>query len=218
MSQYIKEDFSNRQIEYMPISLIANNIKVLIIGGGKAGFIKAKSFLGGGCSVTVVSTDFIEAFNTLVNENIHLIQGSYKADYITDKHLVVIGISDENLINIIKQDCEVHCKLYLCCKQSKEGLFILPAVGETEQGMLSFHTKQGSPATAMFIRDKMKNQLMEYDEFIQYVCSLRSSLKGKVELSAIMRFVNTEDFMMFFQNGKHHLILKLFYGGIDFED
>jgi len=218
MSQDSKKDFSGRDIEHMLISLISNKIKVLIIGGGRAGFIKAKSFARRGCSVTVVSIDFIEDFNSILNENIHLIRSEYISDFTVDTHLVVIAVSDEYLINNIKQDCEAQYKLYLCCNQSKNGLFIVPAAGETEQGVFAFHTKNGSPATATFIRDKIHNQVKEYDAFVQYSCKLRSSLKGNMKLPEIMRFVNTEDFMMFFQNDKHQMILKLFYGGIDFED
>jgi precorrin-2 dehydrogenase/sirohydrochlorin ferrochelatase len=202
----------------MPLSFISDKIRVLVIGGGRAGFIKAKSFASRGCTVTLLSVDFIEDFKSILNENVHLIQAEYNNDYLTDKHLVVIAVSNEYLIEQIRQDCEAQYKLYLCCNQSNKGLFILPAVGENDQGILTFHTRNGSPATATFIRDKLYTQMQEYNEFIQYACKLRNSLKGNEKRAEIMKFVNTEDFLMFFQNEKHKLILKLFYGGIEFED
>ena len=53
------------EINYTSISLISSKISVGIVGGGKAGFIKAKSFCEKGCSVTVISEAFIQEFNDI---------------------------------------------------------------------------------------------------------------------------------------------------------
>jgi len=218
MSRAGKEDFQDRALENIFISLISNKIHVLVIGGGRAGYIKAKSFSERGANVTVLSPDFNSAFHNLSGSHLQFIQSQYKPEYLMGKHLVVIAVSDKGLINGIISDCEAQSKLYLCCNQSKDGLYIVPAACETEQSIFAFHTKSGSPATAVYIRDKIHKQLLEYDEFIEYACRLRNSLRGNDKMSEIMNFVNTEDFVMFYNRNKHKLILKLFYGGIDFED
>lgn len=217
MSQYHKEDFSTGELDFIPISLLSGKIRVLIVGGGQAGYIKAKSFANKGCSVTVVSKTFTVGFDSIAASNIQLIEAEYKAADISDKHLIVIAVSDNETIHRIVEDCEMQHKLYLNCSSFREGLFVVPAWGESEQGIVAFHTKNGSPATAKLIRDKITEQVKEYDAFIEYATRLRSSLKTNSNMAEIMRFVNTEDFMVFFQKGKHQIILKMFYGGVDFE-
>ena len=53
------------QLEYIMLSLLSNKINVLIIGGGEASLIKTKTFLNGGCNVTVVAKEFLEDFKNL---------------------------------------------------------------------------------------------------------------------------------------------------------
>ncbi len=217
MSEDYKKNFSGRDLGYMPISLIAGKLRVLIVGGGKAGYLKAKAFLSKGCSVTVVSMDFDDVFGELQAPNLCLMKEAYHRELIMKAHLVVIAVSDEELAMQIKVDCEDEYKLYLYAPSASQGLFIIPAAGETREGIFTFHTKKGSPATAKLIRTKIKEQLSQYDSFIEFACNLRASLAGNENQPEIMRFVNTEEFLEYYRQQKHLLILKLFYGGMDFE-
>lgn len=217
MSEDYKKDFSGGDLGFMPISLISVKTRVLILGGGRAGSLKAKAFLSHGCLVTVISMDFADAFEELQAPNLCLIRGAYDREFIKKAHLVVIAVSDEALAIQIKEDCEAEYKLYLHAGSASQGLFIIPAVGETREGIFTFHTKKGSPATAKLIRTKIKEQLSQYDAFIEFACNLRASLAGNENQPEIMRFVNTEEFLEYYRQQKHLLILKLFYGGMDFE-
>lgn len=217
MSKDCKEDVPNRDIERMMISLSSSKIKVLVIGGGRAGFIKAKAFASRGCKVTVLSPEFDDAFDSNAGGNLCLVKSCYTEDYLKEQHLIIIAVSDGELSHQITQDCEALAKLYLRCDHARDGIFIVPAISETKQSVFAYHTKEGSPATAVYIRDKIQKQLQGYDVFIEYVCRLRNTLRGNEKLHEIMQFVNTDDFLMFFQKNKHQLILKLFYGGIDVE-
>lgn len=217
MSENYQEDFSSGSIAFMPLSLIAGKTRVLVVGGGNAGYMKAKAFLSRGCHVTVVAMDFKKGFEELQGPKLCLIKAPYQRDLIKNVHLVVIAVSEDEAAERIKEDCEAEYKLYLYSGAATQGLFVIPAAEETREGVFTFHTKKGSPSTAKFIRTKIKEQLIEYDNFIEFVCSLREFLKGDENRSKIMDFVNTEDFYGFYQQQKHLLVLKLFYGGMRFE-
>ena len=63
-----KNNKENILLDHAFISLISSKIKVLIVGGGKGGYIKAKSFLQRGCKVYVISKEFDERFEEIKSE------------------------------------------------------------------------------------------------------------------------------------------------------
>ncbi|KNF07353.1 precorrin-2 dehydrogenase SirC [Gottschalkia purinilytica] len=197
---------------YAFISLISNKTKVLIVGGGKSGFIKAKSFLDRGCNVSVLSKKFDNKFEEVKNkENIDLIKSSYEREYILDKHIIIIATDDMKLNERIKKDCDSLYKIYLTTSDFKDGLFVTPTQRCTEKTMFSIHTKSGSPKTSVFLAEKMKENLSKYDDFIEFVCDTRNKIDNRNLKYEIMNFINTDDFYFFYSKGKHKLILEMFY-------
>jgi precorrin-2 dehydrogenase/sirohydrochlorin ferrochelatase len=201
-------------LEYMMISLISSKTEVLVIGGGKAGFLKCSSFCKRGCRVTVVSPDFIEDFNELsVKDNVKLICNRYSSNYIMNKHLIIIAVSDSKLIEEIEKDCRESYKLYLNCCDFREGMFTLPYQRETAEMLFSVQAIRGNPKLSKFLGNKIKDLLSEYDDFSKYVCSLREKLKKHAKKNEILEFVCSDDFYSFYKNGVHEIVLEMFYGG-----
>jgi precorrin-2 dehydrogenase/sirohydrochlorin ferrochelatase len=209
------KDISAREIEYTFISLISHKTNVLIVGGGKAGYIKAKAFANRGCNVTIVSKDFIEEVKSI--DKVVFIKGEYDVNYILDKHLVVIATDNIKLNEKIKGDCERHCKLYLYASNFKEGIFVTPVQRSTEQIEFAINTKGGSPKTSLFLSDIIKREMIKYDDFVRYTCLLRESIKDKKYKNEIMNFVNSKDFYFSYSAGKGETVLKMFYGDDMFE-
>lgn len=207
-----RKDILPSELECTYISLLSNKIKVIVIGGGRAGYIKSKSFANKGCEVFIVSEEFTLQFEIIQNmPNVHLIKSSYDSSFILDKHLVVIAVNAEELNNEIIRDCENNYKLYLNCSSFKEGMFITPIQRETKNITFSLHTKGGGPRTSLFLSEIVKNKLTEYDDFTEYVCNLRDNVKKLYNKDEIMYFTTSEDFMFFYEKGKHNMILKMFY-------
>ena len=194
---------------YMFISLLADKIKVLIVGGGKAALIKAKSFSGRGCSVTVVARKFHKEFELLASEELHLRQGIYERSQLDGQHLVVIATDDDNVNQQIQEDCEQAARLYLMCSDYREGQFVTPLMRESEEAVLALNTKQGSPRTSVFIAEKLQEQLKNYDRFIRFACELRDQLKGRDDKDEILKRVNSDEFFELFAEGKHHGLLEI---------
>lgn len=212
------KDILSERLEYTFISLLSNKISVVIIGGGKAGFIKCKSFAKKGCSVLVVSKEFNSSFEGLRNlANVELIKDVYKKSYIDNRHLVVIAVDDKADNVKIKEDCEKSYKLYLDCSNFKDGLFITPIQRQMKNLSFSIHTKEGNPKASILIADCIESKLNEYADFTEYVGVLREKVKKLDNKNEFMNFVCTEDFMFFYFKGVHESVLNMFYGGEDFE-
>lgn len=216
MSQDLGEDIFSLTSEFMIISLLSSKVRVLVIGGGVAGFIKAKSFAGRGCKVTVLSLDFIEEFRYLAKEfELNLVQAPYTSDYIDSYHIVIIALGDEEFIEEIREDCYSKGKLFLDCSDYKSGNMVIPSQGTTKNICYSINTRASSPITSKFFIDRLNLYLSDYDDLVEYISSLRKDLKGKEKLKEVMRFTSSEDFNFFFKKGYGDMIIKLFYGDIE---
>lgn len=218
MSKNNRKDILLGPIDYSFISLLSNKIKVLIVGGGRAGFIKAKTLSKNRCSIKIISKVFSKEFEELKKfENVQLIKDEYKKDYILENHLIIIAIEDENTNKIIRKHCEEQCKLYLDCSDFQRGLFVVPCQRSSKNATFGINTKGGSPKTAVYLAEEIKDNLIKKDSFIEYSCNLRNIISESKHKIAIMNFLATNDFYFFYNKGKHEIILKMFYGGNYFE-
>ena len=218
MSKDTEEDFSRKSVGIMSINILSNKMKILIVGGGKAGLLKTNSFVKRGCDVTVVSPDFCEGFFELINlDNLTLIKRCYLESDISDKHLIVISINDLKILEKIVDDCVSNYKLFLNCTNFTDGNFIVPMQVETKGLYLSMSTKTGNPKAISMILDAIKDNVKGYDSFIEFSSIIRNRLKNNENKNQIMEFICSKDFYYFYQKDKHEKILAIFYGGKDFE-
>lgn len=208
------KDILSGELEFMFLSVVSKRLKVLVVGGGRAGLIKTESFSKKGCILTVVSPCFTGELQRFAQgKNVELIKDNYKENYILDKHIVIIATNDDRINSIIKNDCDRHSKLYLHCADFKKGIVITPSEAETKNIHFALHTKGGGPKTSKMLLDVMKKTLENYDGYVEYICKLREKIKGFHKKSEIMNFVSTPDFKFFYEKQKQEYILKMFYGG-----
>ncbi|PIE34741.1 hypothetical protein CSA56_06900 [candidate division KSB3 bacterium] len=195
---------SPTSMSYIPLSLLAEKINVLIIGGGKAAFIKTTTFIKRGCRVTIVTKDVCDELTSLDSDCMTLIHAAYDSSCLSGFHLVVIATDDDILNQQIREDCEQTDTLYLTCSDYRQGHFVVPVMQETEQAVLALHTKSGSPRTTLFLAEKLRNTLRKYDRFIEFACDIRQQLKDRDDKDEIMNTVNSDEFFDMFMQGKHH--------------
>ena len=218
MPENNRKDILPSELEYTFISLLSHKISVVIIGGGKAGFIKCNSFAKKRCKVLVVSKEFNSSFQSLRNlDNVEFVEDSYNKSYILDKHLVVIAVDDKKDNEKIKEDCETNYKLYLDCSNFKNGFFITPMQKQMKNLSFGIHTKEGNPKASILLANYIEDKLNDYDDFIEYISGLREKVKKLHYKEEFMDFVSTEDFKFFYSKGVHEKILSMFYGGKNFE-
>lgn len=212
MHENNKEDILRGRIEYTFLSLISDKVNVLIIGGGRAASIKAKTFIKKGCNVSVVAKNFIEEFNELKNRsNVTLIKGEYDSNYIYKNHLVIIATDCATLNDKIRKDCDDIYKLYIECTSPKDGLCITPCQRSSKNISFGIHTRAGSPKTSVYVANKVRQYLDKYDSFVEFTCFVRNRVKNREDKEEIMDFICDDDFCFFCEKGKHKEVFSMFY-------
>lgn len=207
-----REDISSEEIRYSYISLISSKLRVGIVGGGKAGTIKARHFINDNAYVEVLSKTFTEDLLELSKDytkKLMLINEEFNYDFLKDKHLIIIAIEDKNLIDKIKIYCEENFKIYIDSSDFKEGMGVIPIERDTKNISFALNTKQGNPKGAVLAAEKVKNLLEEYDDFLGFMGKIRTSAKKYPEYKKeILSFVGNEDFKILFDQGKAEEALR----------
>ncbi|NLU06880.1 MAG: NAD(P)-dependent oxidoreductase [Clostridiales bacterium] len=195
------------------LALLPSKITVVVIGGGRAAYIKSRTFALKGCRVCVLSPEFIGEFDG-IKDNIDMIKGKYQRKYIEDAHIVVIATGDKKLNGVIGRHCSQLCKIYLDASEPQRGNCIVPCQRNTENISLGINTRNVgiSPITSVFIAEKAVGYLRNYDDFVKFTSKMRNSIENEDIRKKIMRFVCTEDFYFFYKEGKSSEIIKMFFG------
>lgn len=207
-----RENIYDEGIEYSYISLISKKLRVGIVGGGKAGTIKARHFVKNKCYVEVISKTFDEELIELSKafpERLNLIDEDLRYEFLRDKHLIIIALDDENLKNIVKKYCEENYKIYIDSSDFISGMGVVPIQRSTENAVFALNTKYGNPKGSVLLSNKVENTIKEYDEFIRYIGLIRNKAKSFPELKIqITSFVGNDEFKKSFDNGEAEKALR----------
>ncbi|MGL5615779.1 MAG: NAD(P)-dependent oxidoreductase [Sarcina sp.] len=207
-----KESIS-RDIDYLSIA-ISNNSRILVIGGGKAAYIKIKSLIKKSMDITVVAKEFIEEIKAL--KEVKLIREPYNDRLLEKYHLIIIAINDDLIRMEIKRDCEKLFKLYIDSTEGEKGLAIMQSQRTLKNISYSVNTKVKAPKLSKLYLGKIEEILKDYDDFTLEVGKIREGAKrlNDKEKKEIINFICTEDFKFFYDKKKSNLILKLFFANI----
>lgn len=200
------------QLEYIMLSLLSNKINVLIIGGGEASLIKTKTFLKGGCNVTIVAKEFLEDFKSLQSNRLHIIKGEYDESLLNNCHIVILAIDDSEKINEVKKHCDKRCKIYINCKDYKDGMGAVPINIKSEEAIIGINTLKGNPKALKMMSNDFKDKLKSYDKFIETTSIIRNNAKKfKEKKKEILNFIVCDDFKDVIEKDMGKTLLKMFY-------
>jgi precorrin-2 dehydrogenase / sirohydrochlorin ferrochelatase len=199
------------------LSINSKKVKVLVIGGGKAALIKAKSFLRKGFVVHCIAPNFNEEFLQLNYETLKLIVEEFKDEIVKSYHIVVICTNKEELNRHIRVLCDEEYKVYIDATMPEESMATLCAMTSTKEVSVGVRIKGKSPKTSQFLANKVKQYLMQYDDYVFFATHVRNNIGDFHKKSEVLEFISSEDFLFFFEKHYGEEILNLFYGGFDFE-
>ena len=202
------------KIKYSTVSLLSDKINVGIIGAGRAGLIKARHFINQGVHVHILAKEESREVAELIKgSNAVLELNEYYRDFILDKHLIVIAVDDKRVAELIRVHCNELSKIFIDSTSFKDGLAVVPVQRETKSLVVSVNSKEGNPKGSIFIADRIKKSILEYDRFIEFTTLVRNEVKGKEKIrNSVLSFIFSDDFIYFFNKKKGRIVLKLFYG------
>ena len=211
MSEYFKENIHG-ELNYAPITLFGEKIRIGVIGAGRGALIKVRNFYNKGSNIEVLSLDFLADFYKFNENKVKLIKGSYNKDFILDKHLIIIAIDDESVINKIKSDCEELFKIYINSSKFREGMGVIPVTRESEFITVAVNTKVGNPRGSVMVANSITESLQEFDEYINLTGKIRNCLTLDKEIKDdLLKFINSSDCKFFYSKNKILEVFRLFY-------
>ncbi len=211
MSEYFKENIHG-ELNYAPITLFGEKIRIGVIGAGRGALIKVRNFYNKGSNIEVLSLDFLADFYKFNENKVKLIKGSYNKDFILDKHLIIIAIDDESVINKIKSDCEELFKIYINSSKFREGIGVIPVTRESEFITVAVNTKVGNPRGSVMVANSITESLQEFDEYINLTGKIRNCLTLDKEIKDdLLKFINSSDCKFFYSKNKILEVFRLFY-------
>ena len=211
MSKAVKENLHG-ELNYAPITLFGEKLKIGVIGAGRGALIKVRNFYNKGSNIEVLSLDFLEEFYTFNKDKVKLIKGNYNRNFILDKHLIIIAVDDETVINEIKSDCENLYKIYINSSSFKEGMGVIPVSRESEFITVAVNTKVGNPRGAVMVAESITKSLEGFDKYINLTGKIRNCLNIEKEIKDdLLKFINCSDCKFFYDKNKILEVFKLFY-------
>lgn len=211
MSEYSKANLHG-ELSYAPITFFGEKLKIGVIGAGRGALIKVRNFYNKGSKIEVLALDFLEDFYKFNGDKVKLIKGNYNKDFILDKHLIIIAIDNDSVINEIKDDCEKLCKIYINSSKFKDGMGVIPVTRESKFITVAVNTKVGNPRGSVMVAESITESLEEFDEYIRLTGEIRNSLFLDKEIKDdLLKFINSSDCKFFYNKNKIFEVFKLFY-------
>lgn len=166
---------------YYPVNLKIDDMKIIIIGGGKVAYRKCKNFLAFNKKVTVVSKEFIEEFN-YIKEDIEIIIDRYNEKYIKDAFVVVAATNSKDINRKIGVYCKEHGKLVNVVDDSYLSNFTVPSFVKRGDLLLSVSTGGNSPSLSSKIRKELEEVYDEsYEEYVELLGKARQIIIKNTE-------------------------------------
>lgn len=163
----------------LPVFLEFNNRKVLVFGGGKVAFRKAKYF-SGEAEVTVVSLDFSPEFKDLNVKKIRSDARDVMDEWIDWADFVIAATGDPDVDKRIVETASSRRKFFN--QADDRGNFLIPSTIERETFTVAISTLGRSPAMSKFMRVKINQMLgQEWERMVKLQEELRTMIKSRIK-------------------------------------
>ena len=161
---------------YYPINLKIDDMKIVIIGGGKVAYRKCMNFLAFNKKVKVISQEFIEEFEEIKNK-IEMIKDSYDEKYIKDDFVVVAATNNKEVNHKIGIYCRQHNKLVNVVDDKELSNFTVPSFVKRGDLLLSVSTGGKSPSLSSKIRKDLEEVYDDsYEEYVKLLGEARDNI------------------------------------------
>ena len=161
---------------FYPINLKIDDMKIVIIGGGKVAYRKCMNFLAFNKKVKVISQDFIEEFEE-IKDQIEMIKDSYDEKYIKDDFVVVASTNNKEVNHKIGIYCRQYNKLVNVVDDKDLSNFTVPSFVKRGDLLLSVSTGGKSPSLSSKIRKDLEEVYDDsYEEYVKLLGEARDNI------------------------------------------
>ena len=161
---------------FYPINLKIDDMKIVIIGGGKVAYRKCMNFLAFNKKVKVISQDFIEDFEE-IKDQIEMIKDSYDEKYIKDDFVVVAATNNKEVNHKIGIYCRQYNKLVNVVDDKDLSNFTVPSFVKRGDLLLSVSTGGKSPSLSSKIRKDLEEVYDDsYEEYVKLLGEARDNI------------------------------------------
>ncbi|MEG1255691.1 NAD(P)-dependent oxidoreductase [Clostridium sp.] len=198
------------------ISLNGENTMVLILGGGNGAFIKATTLLKRGFIVHCLSEEYTTKFKELSfnYSNLLLLNEIFTENMLANYHLVVICTSDNVFNDKVRSICNNQKKIFIDSTVPEVSKAILCASRITKNIALGIRINGKNPKSSVFLCNKGRKYYEKFDDYVEFTTMVRLNITKIDKKNEILDYINSDDFLFFFNQGVAKEILELFYPDI----
>ena len=166
-----------------PIFVKAENLHLLIVGGGYVGLEKLTAVLANSpdARVTLVAPEIRDEIREMAQlyPKLQLVQELYHVIYLSDKDLVIVGTNDKAVNRQVRDDCKLRRILVNVADTPDLCDFYLSSVVKKGDLKIAISTNGKSPTFAKRFREVLEEILPEsLQETLDNLTAIRNQLKG----------------------------------------
>lgn len=166
-----------------PIFVKAENLHMLIVGGGYVGLEKLTALLSNSpdAHVTLVAPAIRDEIHDMARQypKLQLVQEPYHEIYLSDKDLVIVGTNDKAVNQQVQADCKRHRILVNVADTPDLCDFYLSSVVKKGDLKIAVSTNGKSPTFAKRFREVLEEILPDsLQETLDNLTAIRQQLKG----------------------------------------
>jgi precorrin-2 dehydrogenase / sirohydrochlorin ferrochelatase len=215
-------------MRYYPVQLDIRGRRCLVVGGGGVGTRKVETLLSCGARVTLVSLEVSDKLRRLSNRgDITLRERAYAASDLEGVFLVIGATDDEDLNRRISTDAAAFNVLCNIADRPEKCNFILPAIVQRGDLVLTVSTSGKSPALAKKLRTELERQFgEEYALLLKLMGAIRRRLLAEAHApeahKPIFEKIVHSDILSWIREGRmaeiNRLLAEILDGGWRAED
>jgi precorrin-2 dehydrogenase/sirohydrochlorin ferrochelatase len=202
-------------MRYYPVQLDIRSRRCLVVGGGGVGTRKVETLLSCGARVEVVSLEATDTLRRLAERGlITLRERAYTAADLRGVLLVIGATDDEDLNRRISADAAAAHILCNIADRPEKCNFILPAVVQRGDLVLTVSTSGKSPALAKKLRQELERQFgEEYALLLKLMGAIRRRLLAEAHApeahKPIFEKIVNSDILSWIRDGRMEAINRL---------
>ncbi len=189
----------------IPLYIEFEGKRVLVIGGGGVGTVRAKKFIDAGAKVKVLSLEFSDELKKLAEQGkVELIKGDafdekMLEELIAESDMVVVAIPNLKINDIVERLAKKHKTLVNLANDAERTEVVVPFEGEVEGIRFAVTTEGKSGIVARKVKETFQKILEEDEEtlfFLKAMEHLKKFMKSHnipVQMRMKLYFVISSD-------------------------